>query len=250
MIDTHFHPRDEQEFSRNLQQAFDSGISKVIAVGSDLRSSRYVNDLAARYEGVYSTAGVHPHEAGNCGDDLEPFEELFKKARNCAVGEIGLDYYYEHSEIEAQKKVFRHFIKLGASYQLPLIIHCRDAYDDCLEILKEELTEGQAFEIHSCTAPPEWVDEIVDMGGYVGFNGIVTFKNADNVRAALDRVPVERLLLETDAPYLSPVPYRGKPNYPAYVKYVAQYVAERKGVSFEELTRVTTENAINFFALS
>ena len=250
MVETHFHPRNEEEFSQNLQQAFNWGVTRLVAVGSNLQSSRYVNDLAERYDGVYSTAGVHPHEAKDCGGDLEPFEELFKKAGNCAVGEIGLDYYYGHSEVEVQKTIFRRFIRLGDRYQLPLIIHCRDAYDDCLDILKEELAEEQAFEIHSCTAAPDWVDEIVDMGGYVGFNGIITFKNADNVRAALDRVPMERLLLETDSPYLAPVPYRGKPNYPAYVKYVAQYVADRKGVSFEEISRVTTENAVTFFSLS
>jgi len=247
MIDTHFHPPEEKLFEAQLEEAVEAGVKKLVAVGSELTSSKYVNELAEKNDMVYATTGVHPHEAGECNEDFTAYEKLFGREKNCAVGEIGLDYYYENSEREAQKKVFKRFINFGAQFNLPLVIHCRDAYRDCLHILKRELKKSQKFEIHSCTGPPEWVDEILNMGGYVGFNGLVTFKNAANVRESLERVPLDKLLLETDAPYLAPVPYRGKKNRPALVKYVAHFIAEYKGLSLEELIDHTNDNASRFF---
>lgn len=249
LIETHFHPDPDDNFEGELEIARADGVGGFIAVGANLESSRVVGALADRIEDLWCTAGLHPHEAAQFDGDVEPYRELLASAKACAVGEIGLDYYYEHSDRVSQGRVFRTFLKLAAELQLPAVIHCRDAYDDCLDILRETLAPGQPFEIHSFTGPLEVVREFLDMGAYISFNGIVTFKKAENVRQALDAVPLDRLLLETDAPYLAPVPHRGHHNCPAYLTHIAKYIAKRKGMMLSELAQQTTTNARSFFRL-
>lgn len=249
LIDTHFHPDFETDVTINLDRARGCHVDGFIAVGADLESSRAVNELAASAPDVWATAGCHPHAAAEFDGKMTPYRDLAQSPRNCAIGEIGLDYYYENSDREAQKEVFKKFLKLAAELELPAVIHCRDAYADCLQIMGENLTRGQAFEIHSFTGPEDVVKEFLGMGAFVSFNGIVTFKKADNVRQALDAVPVERLLLETDAPYLAPAPHRSRHNQPAYLTHIAEFIAEQKKVDIADLAAQTTENARRFFQL-
>lgn len=198
---------------------------------------------------VWVTAGVHPHAASQFLGDIEPFRELVRRPRTVAVGEIGLDYHYDYSPREEQMRTFRAFVRLSAEEGLPAVIHCRDAYDDCLGILREELVPGQRFEIHCFTGSPSWAEDVLALGAYLSFNGILTFRKADNVRAALAVVPAERLLIETDAPFLAPVPYRGKPNRPAYLVEIARRVAGERGWTLEETAALTTANANRFFGV-
>ena len=250
LIDTHFHPDSEtDDVTNNLDRARSCHVDAFIAVGADLASSRAVNEVAASTPDVWATAGVHPHAAAEFDGNMAPYRELARAPRNCAIGEIGLDYYYENSDREAQKEVFKKFLQLAAELDLPAVIHCRDAYADCLQILGNNLARGQKFEIHSFTGPEHFVKKFLEMGAFVSFNGIVTFKKADNVRQALDAVPVERLLLETDAPYLAPAPHRGGRNQPAYLTHIAEFIAEQKKVDLAELAERTTENARRFFRL-
>lgn len=248
-FDTHCHPPiDEDAFKGQLLEAVEAGVDGLITVGSDLDSSRVLVSLAEQYPDVYATCGLHPHAAEEFdANALETVAALCRSDAVCAVGEIGLDYYYDNSDRQLQMRVFREFIKLANRLTLPLIIHCRDAYDDCLTILKEELVADTRFEIHSFTGSLEWLAAILDMGGYVGFNGIVTFKNAENVRSALKRVPQDRLLLETDAPYLAPVPVRGKPNKPSYLPYILDYAASVLDHTPDELRRIISANTLRFF---
>jgi len=247
LIETHFHPDLNDNAEGELEIAREDGVGPFIAVGADLESSVSMSGFADRVEDVWFTAGCHPHSASEFDGDLTPYRELARRPKTCAIGEVGLDYYYKHSDAESQQRTFKQFLKLAAEVSLPVVIHCRNAYDDCLDILKAELAPGQPFEIHSFTGPVEVVRTFIDMGAYVSFNGIVTFKKADNVREALDAVPLDRLLLETDAPYLAPVPHRGHRNQPAYLTHITKYIAARKGMSYPEFAELTTANARQFF---
>lgn len=252
VFDTHCHPPadDEKIFETQVNEAAEAGVDGLVAVGGDLDSSRALQSLAEKYPDVYVTCGVHPHAAEDvCLEkELDYFAGLCSSDKVCAVGEIGLDYYYDNADQKVQRQVFREFIRLAEQFSLPMVIHCRDAYEDCLTILHEELKSDVQFEIHSFTGPEQWLDSILDLGGYIGFNGIVTFKNAENVRRALAKVPDDRLLLETDAPYLAPVPVRGKRNKPAYLSYVLDYVADLRGEAREETERLVSANTYRFFA--
>jgi len=164
-----------------------------------------------------------------------------------AVGEIGLDYHYEHSPRNRQQEVFRRFLQLAGERNLPAAIHCRDAFADCLAILDETLLPGQRFEIHSFTGTPAEAEQVLARGAFLSYNGMATFRRAENIRETLAVVPLERLLLETDAPWLAPVPYRGKRNVPAYLRDIAVQIAETKQVSLDTLAEITTRNACDFF---
>ncbi|MFO7820844.1 MAG: TatD family hydrolase [Lentisphaeria bacterium] len=251
LIETHYHPNhvDVQQAASELELAKAEDVQAFIAVGTDLESSRQLAQFAGANDDVWSTVGCHPHEAANFDGDLERFRELATASKVCAIGEIGLDYYYEHSDRQAQKQVFDRFLRLAAELDLPAVVHCRDAYEDCLEILERDLQPRQSLEIHSFTGPAKFIGEFLDLGAYISFNGIVTFKKAENVREALDAVPLDRLLLETDAPYLAPVPHRGHPNQPAYLPHIAETIAKRKGVETAEVAERTTGNAREFFKI-
>jgi TatD DNase family protein len=249
LFDTHLHLDADEEYGDLFSAARAVGVRQFLVAGTTLPDSVHAAEVAAAETGVVAAAGIHPHEAG-AFHDIGPFEELCAHPRVVAVGEIGLDYYYDHSPREAQREVFRAFLRLAAKQALPAIIHCRDAYEDCFEILHETLEPDQPFEIHSFTGTPEQAGRLLDMGALLSFNGMITFKRAENIRAAFEVVPLDRLLLETDSPYLAPVPYRGKRNQPAYLPQIATAVARLRGVSPEEVAAVTTANACRFFGLS
>jgi TatD DNase family protein len=206
--------------------------------------------ITDKYEDIYCSVGVHPHEV----EKSEPItaENLIKLAQShpkiIGIGETGLDYFYEHSKPDIQKAAFRCHIQAARETGKPLIVHSRSADEDSVEILKNEMQYGSYKGlIHCFTASKKFAEECLEIGFYISIAGIITFGNAEELRATIRDIPLERLLIETDSPYLAPVPHRGKPCEPAFVEFVARKIAEVKGISFEEVARITTENFYRLF---
>ncbi len=249
-FDTHVHIYPEDDAEQLLTRARQRGIQSFVVVGSNITTSEQALSLADSRQDVYATVGLHPHEADAFDGDLSPYLNLMERGNPVAVGEIGLDYYYDNSSREAQRTVFANFLQAAAQQELPAVIHCRDAYQDCLDILREHLKPGQRFEIHCFSGDPAWIAPFKELGAWFSFNGLITFKKAQNVRDALQKVPMERLLLETDTPYLAPEPYRGHPNEPAYMYEIVHRAASELAMTPEEISRVTNVNARDFLNLS
>ena len=248
-IDTHAH-LDMEPFLEDLEQVIDrarmTGVKGIISVGSDIASSKRAVSIAGQYGMVKAAVGVHPHEACK-GGQTEELERLLKEPEVLAVGEMGLDYFYNHSEREEQLEVFRMQVELAGDVGKPIIVHVRDAHDDAVEILRGAGNGKVRGVIHCFTGGPEDLHSYLEMGFYISFAGIVTFKKASELRDAAAMVPMDRLLVETDAPYLAPVPMRGKRNEPAFVVHTGAALAEVLGVSSEELASRTTANADSLF---
>lgn len=254
LFDTHFHVYEDDDLSRLLANARQAGVGWLTAVASDLSDAAYLVREAERHldSRLFTTVGVHPHQARDYSENSrEEVSKLVSATSVKAIGEIGLDYHYEYSDIESQQKVFTDFLNFAVEFGLPAIIHCREAYEDCFRILKETgAGERARILLHSYTGDPEWVERFSqEFDAWFSFNGIVTFKKADNVRGSLATVPDERLLLETDSPYLAPIPNRGKRNQPAWLAYTAEAVARARGTSVEELASLTTLNGRVFFGV-
>lgn len=224
------------------------GVGFFLVVGTSIQDSRRALAVARSEPGVAASVGVHPH-AARLAVDLAEFRDLLAVPQVVAVGEIGLDYYYDHSPRNDQRRVFGAFLELASAAQRPVIVHCRDAFDDCLPMLTTAAAAGLRILIHSFTGTPAQAEQALGFGALLSFNGMVTFPKADNIRATLAVVPVERLLLETDSPYLAPVPHRGSRNVPAYVVAVGQRVAAEKHLETADLARLTTGNALSFFGM-
>ena len=251
LIDSHCHldylARDG-DLDEILGRARRAGVSAMVTICTKLSEFEAVRGIAQRFPEVSCSVGVHPHEAATAGQESpDRLRELATAPEVVGIGETGLDYYYDHSPREAQQRSFRSHIAAARETGLPLIVHTRDADADTVEILREEARVG-AFSgvIHCFTAGPALAEAALELGFYIGVSGIMTFKKAEELRETLRRVPLERLLVETDAPYLAPVPQRGKPNEPAFVVHTAAALAELKAVTADELAAVTTEN---FYAL-
>lgn len=255
LVDSHCH-LDYPEFTdigETVRRAEEAGVGAMLTIGTEL--SRFPGVLAVaespQSQGkIYCTVGVHPHEAGK--GDMVVLDELLRLAEHPKVvgfGETGLDYFYDHSPRAEQRESFRIHIEAARQMQLPLIVHTRDAEDDTLEILSDEMKKGDfPGLIHCFSASESFARQALEMGLYISISGIVTFKKADELRDAIKNVPLERLLVETDAPYLAPVPFRGKPNEPAYTRYTAEKLTEIINVSFEELEQATTDNFYRLFS--
>ncbi len=257
IIDTHFHFYDDcgapEEYWDEIHV---DGLEYAIAVGADLEESRLARDFAHKIDHAWFAAGAHPHSAEKyVTDGIGAFEEFRDCDRLVAVGEIGLDYFYETSQRKIQWQVMEKFLELSLEWQLPAIIHCRDkdecddSYDDCYRMLKDFAESGGRFELHCYAGTIAWVEKFLDLGAYLGVTGMVTFNKAQNIREVLKYIPNDRLLLETDSPYLAPVPHRGKTNNPGYLINVAKKVAEVKNISVEDCAEITTANAAAFFNL-
>jgi TatD DNase family protein len=228
-----------------LDDARAAGVERMISVGTDVASSQAAIALAAGHEGVWATAGVHPHDAK---DGIAGVEALLGAPEVVAVGECGLDYHYEHSPRDVQRDVFAAHIALAHTHELALVIHSRDAWDDTFAVLASEgVPERTVF--HCFTGGPEEAERCLALGAALSFSGIVTFKTADDVRAAAALCPLDRMTVETDSPYLAPVPHRGQQNQPAWVPLVGAAVAGVKGVPVEEVARATTATAERLFRL-
>jgi TatD DNase family protein len=248
--DTHLHLKPTDSAAAVFAAARACLVTRFVVVGADFESSAAAAELVSAGEpGVYATVGIHPHDAKAFAGDLSPFRRWLAQPGVVAVGEIGLDYYYHHSPREAQIPVFRQFLELALELDKPVVIHCREAVPDLLAVLAETWRPGHPFEVHSFTGTVPEVEQIIAMGGMVSFNGMVTFAKSENLRDLVRAVPLEQLLLETDAPYLTPEPFRKNRNEPKYIPVVAAKVAEVKGIDLAELALATCANARRFFRL-
>lgn len=251
LFDTHVHLNADQ-FSEDreatIQRAFDASVQYMVVVGFDRETIPLAIEIAEKYETIYAAVGWHPVDAVDMtGEDLAWIEELSSHPKVVAIGEMGLDYHWDKSPKEVQKDVFRKQIALAKKVNMPIIIHNREATEDILQLLQEENAKEIGGIMHCYNDSSEYVQTILDMNFYVSLGGPVTFKNATLPKDTAARVPLDRLLVETDAPFLAPHPNRGKRNEPAYVKLVAEKIAELRDMSFDELSRITTENAFTFF---
>ena len=228
-----------------LENARAAKVSRFITVGCDADSSRAAIKCANQFDDVWASVGLHPHEAVH---GVETILQLISSPRVVAIGEAGLDYYYEHSARDEQKIAFAAQIQLAHQYHLPLIIHTRDAWDDTFDILRAEGTPKQTI-FHCFTGGPDEARRCLDIGAFLSFSGIITFKTAQDVAEAATLCPLDRILVETDSPYLAPVPHRGRTNQPANVAVVGTHVADLKHINPVEMARVTTHNACIAFPL-
>lgn len=254
LVDTHTHLNDvkfaghEQEV---IERARENGVTRLINMGDTLASSAKAVELAAAYEGVYAGVGIHPEEAfPMTGKDDEMLAAWTEQPRVVAIGEIGLDYYWEKDpeKRQLQQQIFIRQLDLARQLHLPVCIHDRDAHGDTLAILKKE-GKGLRGVMHCFSGSWEMAQELLKLGWYIGVDGPLTFKNAAKLPEIVQRFPLERLLVETDAPYLAPVPMRGKQNEPAFVRYVAEKVAEIKGISVDLVAEQTSRNAEELYGL-
>ena len=244
--DAHCHIPYEGVGEEVIAEARAAGVDRLVTVGTDLASSQAALDVARRHADVWATAGVHPHDAAG---GIDGIEALLGEPEVVAVGECGLDYHYDHSPRDVQRQAFAAQIALAHSSGLALVIHTREAWADTFAILDAEgVPERTVF--HCFTGGPDEARQCLDRGAYLSFSGIVTFKTADDVRAAAVLCPLERMTVETDSPYLAPVPHRGRRNQPAYVPLVGAAVAATKGLDVDEVARATSASAERLFAFS
>ncbi|MFS0821052.1 TatD family hydrolase [Bacillus sp. 1P02SD] len=253
LIDTHAHLNAiqyQEDLEEVIERALSEGVERIVVVGFDRETITRAIELADQYEFIYATVGWHPVDAIDMTDeDLKWIEELSAHPKVVALGEMGLDYHWDKSPKDIQKEVFRKQIALAKKVKLPIIIHNREATADIIEILQEENASEVGGIMHCFTGSIEVAKQCIDMNFYISFGGPVTFKNAKKPKEVAAEIPLDRLLIETDCPYLTPHPFRGKRNEPSYVKYVAEQIAELKGVSFEEIAQKTSDNAMRFFGI-
>ena len=245
MIDTHTHINCIDDFSIDeiLKNASENGVEKLIVPSAYASDIDIVAELASNYENVYGLLGVHPSEVKDWTDDLiDKIKECAKSPKIVGIGEIGLDYYWDKSFNDLQKEVFIKQINLANELNFPISVHDREAHKDSFDILTE-FNKNSIVIMHCFSGSVEFMHECVKQGWYIAIGGVVTFKNAIKMKEVAKEVPLDKLLIETDAPYLTPVPYRGKTNQPAYVKYVAEEIANLRNTSFEEIDEQTTKNA-------
>ena len=253
LIDSHAH-LDDRRFDRDrdriIKDLENNGIELVINIGADLKSSIASVSLAEKCPNIYATVGVHPHSAKDMDEaSLEILRSLAKRDKVVAIGEIGLDFYYDNSPRDDQRKWFKEQLKLAKELNLPVVIHSRDAQQETFDILKEAQDGSLRGVLHCYSGSKEMAMEYIKLGFYISIAGPVTFKNARVLKEVAKAVPLDKLLVETDCPYLAPEPHRGKRNEPVYVKYVAGTIAAIKGISFEELAKATNRNTKELFGI-
>ncbi len=255
LVDTHCHLDFDslaEDIDGVLNRAAEAGVDRVIVPALDLSNVRAVLALAERHDGVFAAIGVHPNSAAEWRDEwIDDLRTLARQAQVVAIGEIGLDYYWDKAPAETQHRALALQLELAAELNLPVIIHNRDAAADVLRLLAASPLAGAARPgvLHSFSADWATAEAALSLGFYLGFTGPITFKKADELRDIAARAPLNRILIETDAPYLTPHPHRGRRNEPAYVRYVAEKLAEIRGLSLEEIARITTANATDLFQL-
>lgn len=252
IFDTHAHYDDEQ-FDTDREELLKSmeagGVGLIVNAGSTIRSWDAIIRLTEDYDFIYGSVGVHPDEAGSLDEqNFARMRELLDLEKIVAVGEIGLDYYWDKESHDLQKKWFVRQLELAREKGMPVMIHSREAAADTMEIMKEH-AQGMNAVIHCYSYSAEMAREYVKMGYYIGVGGVVTFKNAKKLKQVVESIPLEAIVLETDCPYLAPVPYRGKRNCSLYLPYVAEEIAKIKGVTAEEVVRQTEENARKLYRL-
>jgi TatD DNase family protein len=251
LVDTHCHldfPEFEQDRAEVIQRARSGGIDYFINIGSSLSGSEKSCLLAQEYDCIYATAGIHPHEADAADEKIiKSLTSLAKKNKIVAIGEIGLDYYKNYSKHESQLSLFISLVKLAKDLNLPLVIHSRQAEADTLKVLKSYLPLNAV--LHCFSGDLAFLKECLDLGFFISFTCNVTYKKAQGLRNLVKATPLDRVMLETDAPFLSPEGYRGRRNEPLYIKMLAEEVSRIKGLSLEDVAKATTDNAKLFFRL-
>lgn len=252
LFDTHAHMNDpafDEDREAVLLGLKDKGISRMMNIGCCLESSRDCVAMAEKYPFVYATVGTHPDSADEVDEAvLEEYRQMAQHPKVMAIGEIGLDYYYETIPREIQQRAFRLQMELARELGLPVVVHERNAHDDGMRIVKEFKDVTGVFHCYSGSA--EMARQLVDMGWYIGFTGVLTFKNARKAVETAERIPLERIVLETDCPFMAPEPFRGKRNDPGYLWRMAERLAEIRGISVEEVHRITTENGNRLYRIT
>lgn len=251
MIDTHSHINmiEGTPIESVIQNAIENGVDKIIVPSAYPKDIDDVIKLVNRYDNVYGMLGVHPTEVKDWTDDLpDKIREYSKNPKIVAIGEIGLDYYWDKSFNDLQKEIFIKQIKLANELNLPISIHDREAHKDTFDILKEH-NKNSKIVMHCFSGSVEFANECIKEGMYIALGGVVTFKNAVKMKEVAINIPLDRLLLETDAPYLTPVPFRGKENQPAYTKYVAEEIAKLRDITVDEINKATTQNTFEVFGI-
>ncbi|HSH25093.1 MAG TPA: TatD family hydrolase [Massilibacterium sp.] len=253
LFDTHAHLNAEQfneDREETIKRAIDAGVSNILVVGFDNETIDGAIELAEQYDFIYAAIGWHPVDAIDATEqDFKRIEQLASHKKVVALGEMGLDYHWDKSPKEIQKEVFRRQIQIAKKVNLPIIIHNREATQDCIQILREEKANEVGGIMHCFSGSVETAEECVKLNFHISLGGPVTFKNARQPKEVAKEIPLHRLLIETDCPYLAPHPYRGKRNESAYVKLVAEQIAELKGLSYEEVANKTTDNAKQLFRI-
>ena len=252
MIDTHCHlaePHYEGELTNIVNNFSTAGIDFVVTIGYDEKNNLASRDIAHDYDNVYYTVGYHPDECASY-DEMKLESMLMRNDKKLvALGEIGLDYFHNKENKDKQKEVFIHQINLAKKYNLPIVIHCRDAYGDMLEILKENMPFTNGAVMHCYSGSLEFAKEIIKLGIKISFTGSVTFKNARNLHEVAKNIPLDSFFFETDSPYMTPEPYRGRRNEPKNVFLVAEHVANLREMNVNELVQITDKNARGFYGI-
>lgn len=252
-IDTHshlFYPNFKDDIDEVINRARNNGVDFIIVPATDLETSRQTIQLCEKYDIVYGSVGIHPHETKDWNDELiEQIQKLAQHKKIIAIGEIGLDYYYDFSPKEKQFQAFKKQLDLAVEINLPVIIHNRDSDEDMFSIISEYCGKGLKAQFHCFNASLQHAFEYIKMNHFISFTGNITYKNRGDIRSILEKVSLENLLLETDSPFMTPVPYRGKRNEPAYVNYVAEKISEIYKVSVDEVGKITSYNAFRLFGI-
>lgn len=256
LIDSHCHlnfPEFTSDLDAVLARASENGVGMMLTINTKLKEAKDLQEIADRYPQVFCSVGVHPHEAkdyakGYGGDTLlDHIKMLAQHSKVVGIGETGLDYFYNHSSPDDQLASFSDHIRASIDLNLPLIIHTRDANEDTISCLKE-VGQGKTKGVFHCfSGSADLAQQALALGFYISFSGILTFKNAESLRQIAQKTPLNRILVETDAPFLAPVPYRGKRNEPAFTRYTAELLANLKGLSYNEIEKVTTNNFFTLF---
>ncbi|WP_444890160.1 TatD family hydrolase [Microbulbifer sp. DLAB2-AA] len=253
LVDSHCHldrlklDKFDGDLDAVLEFARSRGVGKFLCVGISLENADAVVEIASKYEDVVCSVGIHPLDVESGLAGVDELIAMAERPKVVALGETGLDYYYSTDTKETQQQSFIAHLQAAGQVGLPVIVHTRDAREDTIQLIREYGNPQTAGVLHCFTESWEMAKAALDLNYYISLSGIVTFKNAEDLRDVARKLPLDRLLVETDSPYLAPIPYRGKPNVPAYVREVAEFIAELRGISYEQLAEITTENFLRLF---
>jgi len=253
VVDSHCHldyDVFDEDRAEMMARAKENGIDYMVSIGVELDKMPNILQIVNQHNHVFATAGIHPHHALEAPENsLEQLDYYAQNPKIIGLGETGLDYYYNQTGYDIQEKIFRQHIQVARHYGLPVIVHTRDAEDDTIRILQDELQKNGAFDIliHCFSGSYTLAKACLDMGAYLSISGIITFKKSDDLRDTVSKIPINRLLVETDSPYLAPMPHRGKRNEPAFTKYTLETVSKLHHIDYEAADKITTDNFFNLF---
>ena len=256
IIDSHCHldyPSLNNELDEVINRAYLNGVEYLLTISTTIESYKKIKEIVKKYKNVYGTLGIHPHETKNFSNfNIETIKKMKSESKKIiGIGETGLDFYYNHSDKKVQKKIFAEHINAAIELNLPVIVHTRNAESETLDIINSEKKNSNLnVLIHCFTGTEPFARNLLDIGCYISLSGIITFKNSLDLVNTVNTIPLDRLLVETDSPYLAPIPFRGKSNEPAYIKYVVEKLALIKKVSIEKVMKETTNNFFKIFNLN